>query len=341
MWVWILFIATAAVIIWAGSKLSLFADVLADKFHLSRSAVGVLLVSMVTTLPELSTSLGAVVRVGNPNLALGNNLGSVLFNLLIIAICDIVFRKGGILRLAHKSILPNAGFAALVLVLMLISLCRPFGLQALGLRFGAGALVVIAVYLVIFFKTRRGDEDDILPGDRSASEMSKARAVTGFAWSSVVVIAAGIGLAVIGDKIATQHPAMSGSFVGTLFLAIATSLPELTVAITSVRMGAYDLMLGNVMGANMLNVMVIAIADLVYTKEVIRFPAWGARPAIPAELDWGQMVSGLGGLAITGLVMAALALNAGKEKRRSVGWETPLIVVVYLVCLYSLYRGGA
>lgn len=318
--------------------MSLYADVLADKFNISRSAVGVLLVSMVTTLPELSTTLGAVIKVGNPNLALGNNLGSVLFNLMIIAICDILFRKGGMLRLAHKSILPTAGCSAVILGVMLVSLCMPVGLHVGPLKFGGGALAVIAIYLVVFFRTNQAGQDDVLPGDRSKSKMTKTTAMIGFAVSSVIVIAGGIGLAMLGDRMASQYAFLSGSFVGTLFLAIATSLPELTVGITAVRMGAYDLMLGNIMGANMLNVMVIAVADVVYVKGVIRFPsAWGQSPADAAELDWGQLLSGGGGMLVTFIVMAGLVLNAGKEKKRMIGWESPVMLAIYLFCLLSLF----
>jgi len=76
--VWIYFAAIAAVIIFAGSKLSVLAKKLAELLNISSSVIGLLLVSIITSLPELSTSLTAVIKVQEPNLAVGNTLGSDL-----------------------------------------------------------------------------------------------------------------------------------------------------------------------------------------------------------------------------------------------------------------------
>ncbi len=329
--IWLYFILVAAVIIWAGSKLSVYADVLADKFNLSHSTVGILLVSMVTTLPEISTTLGAVVKVGDPNLALGNNLGSFLFNLSIIAICDLVFRKGDILQQASRGNIKHAALSMLLLGVMLTSLMLPIKVSISGHRFGLGSIGVIVMYLIIFFKTHHdGGSEDVLAEDRSQSEMTKAKAIFGFSMSAVVVIAMGILLAIIGDKLAQTYTFMSGSFVGTLFLAIATSLPELTVGISSVRMGAYDLMMGNIMGANMLNVLVIGLADLVYGKEALQ---------IPDNLTTGQLFTGVVGIIATCVVMIGIARKKKDDQKKVlISLESALLFVLHLGCMLILFR---
>jgi len=337
--IWVCFVAIAAVIIFSGSKLSVFADQLADLLNLSRSAVGILLVSIVTTLPELSTTLGAIIKVGEPNLALGNNLGSVLFNLMIIAICDILFRKGGILRQTTHHVAPM--FQSLVVIVgMLVTLMVTNSLNLGGFHFNIGSILVVIAYVAIFFATHRDGsttDKDLLPeqealteelsSDEKTAETTLPKALGGFILCAIVVVICGIQLASLGDQIAIQT-GLGQSFVGTLFLAIATSLPELTVGITAVKIGAYDLMIGNVAGANMLNVLVIAIADLIHRKEALH---------IPTNLSRAQLVTGICAIAVTALVMAAM-----KQKKKSkigFGWESLVMLGVYVASLFVLYKG--
>ncbi len=336
--VWVYFVAIAAVIIFAGSRLSIFADQLADLLKLSRSAVGILLVSFVTTLPELSTTIGAIAKVGEPNLALGNNLGSVLFNLMIIGICDIIFRKGGILRQTANYV-PCVFHSMLLIILMLITLILPNAISLSGFNFSVGSVLVIVAYIAIFFTTHRDGsthQEQILDEFHAVTDKvahpdnrhpTLVKALTGFVISGIIVVISGITLASIGDQIA-ETTGLGQSFVGTLFLAIATSLPELAVGITAVRIGAYDLMIGNVAGANMLNVLVMAIADLIHRKEALH---------IPDNLVPSQLLTGFCAIVVTLLVMGAM-----KQKRKSrlgFGWESVVMLSVYVASLYALYRG--
>lgn len=338
--VWIYFIAVSAVIIWAGSRLSIYADQLAGLLKLSRSAVGILLVSFVTTLPELSTTLGAVIQVGQLDLALGNNLGSVFFNLMIIAICDILLRKSGLARQASgqsacivHSMLLTAGVLAVLTI--------PNAVQLGGFRFAAGSPLIILAYIAVFFITQRSGSaaheavlnefekvtDRVTHPDRQAP--SPAKALTGFAVSALVVVASGIALASIGDQIAATT-GFGRSFVGTLFLAVATSLPELSVGITAVRIGAYDLMIGNVAGANMLNVLVIAVADLVHRREALH---------IPDNLSRGHLVTGA--LSLLAALIVLAAMKQKKPSRFPFGWESVAMLAVYAAGLWALYAGLA
>lgn len=327
--IWICFAATAAVIILAGSRLSVFADQLAGLLKLSRSAVGILMVSLVTTLPELSTTLGAIVKVGQPDLAIGNNLGSVLFNLIIIAVCDLVFRKGGILRQAHQTAPMLQSLIMLILALLTLSL--PNSLSLNGLNFAAGSPVIIAVYIIIFLTVHRTGRRETGPQEENSGTAGKSpalsKALTGFLISAVIVVCCGIILAGLGDRIAAET-GLGRSFVGTLFLAAATSLPELTVGITSVRIGAYDMMIGNIAGANMLNVLVIAVADLIYKKEALH---------IPGNLSRSQLLTGGCAAAVT--LLAMLAMRQKEKSKTGVSWESPVMLLIYLASLFALYKG--
>jgi cation:H+ antiporter len=320
--IWISFILLAAIIIFAGSRLSVLAERLAELLNISSSTVGLLLVSIITSLPELSTSLSAVHTVGQPNLALGNTLGSDLFNLMIIALCDLLFRKKGLLRQTNHCITPLIHYL-IMLGALLLTLTLPNSISLFGQHINVGSLAIFALYLFIFFGTHQAGEEHESTGptpDRSAL----GKTIAQFSLAAAVIVIAGIGLAKIGDQIAIQT-GLEQSFVGTLFLALATSLPELTVSITAMRIGAYNLMLGNILGSNMFNIFVVAITDLSYRKEALHMPE-NLNPSL---------------LLIAGCVFAMTLITwAGmkqKKKARIIAWESVMTLSLYLIGLYALY----
>ena len=323
--IWIYFITIAAVIIFAGSKLSILAEKLAGLLNISSSAIGLLLVSIITSLPELATSLGAVLKVGQPNLALGNTLGSDLFNLMIIALCDLLFRKKGLLRQTGHRIAPLL-YYLLMISAVCITLTLPNSIAILGMHFNIGSLGIIALYLFIFFRTHKSSGEHASPAPiEDRSELGKI--IAQFSIAAIVIVVAGIILAHLGDRIAEQT-GLEQSFVGTLFLAFATSLPELTVSIAAMRMGAYDLMLGNILGSNMFNVFVIAVTDMAYRKEALHMPE-----NISPNLLF------IAGCAIA-MTFAAMIAIKQKKKANVIAWESVVMISLYAAGLYALYIGS-
>jgi len=325
--IWIYFIVLAAVIIFAGSKLAVLAEKLAELLHISSSAIGLLLVSIITSLPELSTSLGAVIKVGEPNLALGNTLGSDLFNLMIIALCDILFRKSGILRQARLRMTPLIHYLMMI-TLLLLTLTLPNSISLFGAHFNAGSLLIMALYITIFLHTHHAGQTPQLEGAAPVNRSELSKTLFQFIAAALVIVISGIYLAKLGDRIAVET-GLDQSFVGSLFLALATSLPELTVSIAALRIGAVDLMLGNILGSNMFNVFIASISDLAYRKEALHIP-----DNINSGLLW------IGGCAIG---MAAIALIATKQRRQSklpFSGESIVMLGLYIAGLYALYTTG-
>jgi cation:H+ antiporter len=324
--IWFGFILTAAVIVIAGSKLCVLAEKLAKDFHISSSAIGLLLVSIITSLPELSTSLGAVLKVGRPDLSVGNNLGSDLFNLMIIALCDLLFRRGGMLRQIHSKTGPLLCYLVM-LAGILLTLLLPNRIVFMGARFNIGSLIVIAFYLITFLRNHRSGQVPLSESDWVESNPPDRRKKTifQFAVASVVIVISGVVLAQLGDQIA-ERTGLEQSFIGTLLLALATSLPELTVSITALKTGSIDLMMGNLVGSNMFNVLVTAIADLAYRKEALH---------IPDNVNPGLLIPGGCAALMVGVVMLAMRQ---KKKARWVAWESVAMILIYLTALFALYR---
>lgn len=326
---WITFIALATVIIVAGSRLSFYADVLAIKFRISSSVIGALLVSFITSLPELTTTLGSIVTVHSPDMALGNIFGSNLFNLSIIAFCDIVFIKDGVFRNINRGEARPAAMSLGIIAIAAAGLLTPVGFTIFGLNFGLGSVFVIAGYIYFFRRMHKsGGLEELMEAEDAgdADEKSTSGAVAAFVVCALLIVASGVSLAVIADRIA-KAGGMTHSFMGILFLATATSLPELSVGISAVRRRSYDLLLGTVLGSNIFNVLVIAIADLLYLDAPLK---------IPVNLGWTHLFSA-GCAMLATLVVLAGILFKPRKPRLSLIYSISTIAI-YIVCLFVIYK---
>src|SRR4030043_1004716 len=122
MLIWIAFIICTAVIVYSGSKLARYGDVIAEKTGLGRAWIGLVLMASVTSLPELVTGISSVTFAGVPDIAVGDVLGSCVFNMLIIAVLDALYRIMPISAKAHQGHILSAGFGIILLSIVGISL---------------------------------------------------------------------------------------------------------------------------------------------------------------------------------------------------------------------------
>ena len=113
--VWLQFLMCAAVIFFAGTRLSKYGDVIAEKSGLGRTWIGVILMASVTSLPELITGFSSVVVFDLPNIAAGDVLGSCMFNLLILAFLDFQTPGASVSSRAHHGHILTAGFGVILL----------------------------------------------------------------------------------------------------------------------------------------------------------------------------------------------------------------------------------
>lgn len=268
--VYFTFAACAAVIVVAGVVLTRSADAIADLTGYGRLVIGSVLLAGATSLPELSIGYQTI-RLGQPDLAVGNLVGACLCNLLILAGLDLSHRTRSRMfsPLASAHALSATMTVNLCAVAVLAMLVRPGpSFQLLGM--GVGSLTILAVYaggsrlvylnqqMAALPETPGPDHAVLMPAPPS---MSVRRAAAGFAAATAVILVASPFLARAADDIAEQT-GLGRSFVGTVLLALSTTLPELVASITAVRLGAFDLALGNVFGSNAFNILLIAILDI-------------------------------------------------------------------------------
>jgi len=328
VWIWGKFIFSAFVIIIAAVNLSRNADIIAEKTGLGRVWVGALLLPMVTSLPEIVTSAQAVL-VGNIDLALGNVLGSNMFNILIIAVVDLVQGSGPILYYVRPGHILTAAIGILLIGLTVFAVLVGMKGTVPFLGIGYDSLVLLLAFLSgIFLITRYERKNSGAEQDGARYEdktLGKAFLVVGMA--ALFIFFSGRLLAVTGDQL-SRATGLGGTFVGSFLVAITTSLPELITTMTAVRIGAPDMAIGNILGANVMNIFIVVVSDLLYRGDAI-LGAVSSQAAVA-----GVMAMALTAVAIIGLVYKS------QKSFLFLGIDAYGIIFLYLVGAVVLYLLG-
>ncbi len=326
MIVWLQFLALSAVILVAGTNISKYGDVIAEKSGLGRTWIGAILIASVTSLPELITGVSSVTLFNVPNIAVGDVLGSCLFNLLLIALLDTLSpRVPAVTRSAPGNSLV-AAFGALLLGIVSFSIVAGPHLPKLG-WIDSSTLVVLGVYLLAtrlsFTYERREAKVGMGAAEAIYGQISARRAYVLYAVNALFIIAAATYLPYIGAEIADMT-GLGTAFVGSLFIALTTSLPEIVVTVSSARLGAIDLAFGNLLGSNLFNLAILAVDDVFYRQGELL-----------ANVTMSQLTVALAAIAMTAVVIIGLAYRP-LSKRLPLSWDAIGLVVIYAVAIIML-----
>ncbi|MBX7165732.1 MAG: hypothetical protein K1X74_05230 [Pirellulales bacterium] len=261
------FALAAAVIVVAGSFLTRYADALAVHTRLGQALAGAVLLATATSLPELTVDC-SLARQGTVDIAVGDLLGSSLFNLLILAGIDLVQRspRRMLSRMAAAHAL-SATMSVMLTAICLIALLTHTDRTFLGVGPGPIALALVYVLglrLVHFdqqFAAAAAAEAE--PNDHPDLP-SLGQSILGFGVAAVVILLTGPRMATYADQVATAT-GLGGTFVGTTLVACSTSLPELVTTWAAVRMRAFDLAIGNIFGSNSFNMIIFLPVDACYS----------------------------------------------------------------------------
>lgn len=321
-WLATQFAVCAALIAWAGFQLSASADRIARAMGLTGGWIGLALLATVTSLPELASGISAVTLVDAPNLAVGNALGACVFNLLFLVVIDALQRRTPIYTQASPAHLLSAAFGVVMLGFVATSLLLAEGAPAL-LHVGYYSPALLALYLLALRSVFAHEQAlrRLAPEPTPAAEddMPLAVAKRRFALAALVVLAAGMWLPSIADQLA-QAMGWNRSFVGTLFMALVTTLPEMAVTLGALRIGALDMALGNLLGSNLFNVVVLSVDDLFYLQ----------RPLL-ANVSPVHAGTAVAAMVMTGLVMIGLIMRPGGRVLRLLSWISVGLAATYLL----------
>ena len=329
MLLWLAFITCTGAIVYAGTRLSRYGDVIAEKTGLGRTWIGVVLMAAVTSLPELVTGISSVTYADVPDIAAGDVLGSCVFNMLILAVLDAVYRPMPISTKAHQGHVLSAGFGMLLLSIAALSIF--FSNQAFALGWiGPYTLMFIIIYFAAMRMVYYYEKKQIALFIKEAAielqyeDIPTRTAVSKYAINAVIVIIAAMFLPKIGEGIA-EMTGLGQSFVGNIFIAISTSLPELVVSLAAVKMGAIDLAIGNLFGSNIFNILILGIDDIFYVKGPLL-----------SFINQNHAISTLSAIMMTAIAIIGLTYRAEK-KRMFVAWDSIAIAAVFMLNLALLY----
>jgi cation:H+ antiporter len=330
--IWIQFLATALVIVFAGVRLARYGDVLGEKTGLGRSWIGVVLLAATTSLPELFTGFGATALAPLPDIAVGDVLGSCMFNLLILSFMDAIQPEPLSAR-AHQNHALSIGFGTILIGIAGIGLAAGGHLPTLG-WIGVYSPALIAVYFVsmrVIFsheQKRRAREVREVADELQYKDISRRKAALHYAGAAVFVVAAALWLPQLGAELARQT-GLGEAFVGSLFIAITTSLPEIVVSLAAVRIGALDLGVGNVLGSNLFNLLILGLDDV-----------WYRGGPLLSDVGPSHSVAVLAIVVMKGLFLIGLTYRV-MTKRFAVAWDTAAIAAVYLIAVGLAYTFSA
>lgn len=336
MIIWFNFLVCVVTIGIAGYRLTCYGDAIADKTGIGGTWIGVLLLATVTSLPELATGISSVTLAGVPNVAAGDVFGSCAYNLLILVLLDYMDRDKPLYAYARRGHILSAGFGVIMLSFACWNLIdAEFGLQISYYQIGIYSPLIVLLYIMAMHTIFRHEKQAVAAftgkePDKFPEQTLRDLAIRYFI-AAAFVVAAGIWLPYIADAIGEQM-GWSNSFVGTLFAALVTSLPELVVTITAVRIGALDMAIGDLLGSNLFNLVILGIDDVFFRQA----------PLLTA-ISPVHLFSALSALLMTGVTIVGLYFRSNVQLFRRLGWPSVFLVAIYFINAHTLYtynKGG-
>lgn len=328
---WATFIISAALIVAAAMQLARAGDVLAARTGIGGMFIGVLLLAGATSLPEMLTGINAVL-IDSPDIAAGNFFGSSSFNMLILAILDLLSRDRRILREAAFQHVLSGGLGILICTMVLFFIGVNPVFDRLGFKIGwigIDSIIIAVVYIWSIYLIDQNGKDEVsatMTEEELAEVPSLKTGILIFSAAALVLLLVSPLMVNAAEKIAVVTR-LGESFVGSTLVAFVTSLPELVTSIAALSIGAPEMAMGNLFGSNMFNMLAISVTDLFYTS--------------------GRLISAINPVFVVtgmlGIMMMALAVVGNVAKLRRIKFlelDSIIMIIFYFGGMYMLYHLG-
>lgn len=333
MLIWLELLFCLAVIGYAGYYLSSYGDIIAEKTGMSASWVGLILLSTATSLPELATGISSVSFADAPNIAVGDVLGSTVFNLAILVMLDALYKRETLYSRASQGHILSASLGTILIGFAGFSLLLDHaGMSpALGhVGFYSPFIVVVyffAMRAVYSYERRTASEYTAVSAERYP-DVTLRRAVKGYALAAIAVVIAGSWLPFIANDLA-ELMGWGRSFVGTLLVAGVTSAPEAAVTISALRIGALDMAIANLLGSNMFDIIILAVDDLFYTKGPLL-----------AHVDASHALTAFTAVMMSALVIVGLVFRPQGRAVLGLTWVSLGLFMLYVLNTWIIFQHG-
>ena len=333
----ILFLAAALGVWIAGTRLASYADEISDRKRIGQALVGLIFLASATSLPEVVTTTTAAIA-GEAKLLLNNIFGGFPMQTAILAVAD-VFAGAAAITYYPRKPTPILEGCLLILLLGLVNAIVLFGDTALVWQIGYGSCSVALAYVLAIAMLRQYDEKEawlaieipaepdeapVYPWRAKLEKLPYRRLLLRFAAASGLILVCGVVLVYASEALAAQT-GLGSSFIGATLLAATTSLPEVSTTIIAVRLRAYTMALSNIFGSNLIMIILLLPADILY------------RPGpILAETDATAMFAIASGIIVTVIYVIGLVVRSHRTIGR-IGIDSVLVMAIYLATLVVFY----
>lgn len=333
--------AVAAVLVWvAGSRITRYANVISEKTGVGQAFVGLLLLGGVTSLPELAVAITSVVAE-SPALAVNSVLGGIAMQVAILAFADALIGRRALTSVIPDPVVFIQGGLKILLLSIVAAAIMVGDIPVFGVGLWMWLLFAVAAASMWVLATSQGRKpwtaNDAETESGEEEQEQKARkeaaedrdkplswALTRTAIAGAVIVAAGYLLSRTADALADQT-GLGESFVGAVFLAISTSLPEVSTVFSAARAGLYTMAISDIFGTNLFDVSFLFIIDLVDGGE-----------AAMNEAGSFSGFAALIGITVTAIFLVGLAERRDRTILR-MGYDSAAVLATYVGGLVVLY----
>jgi len=278
--------------------------------------------AIATSFPEIVTAITATHYLGRIGLGYGDIVGSVIVNLMILAVLDLYYGRGRILAkvsdLTRMTGLYAAISGAVLLTAVLFRSTLPLK-ASLG-NIGIESIAIFGMYFLFAGILHRQSKEE--HGEVYKTNEPIWKIWFKFAMFLAIVMFLAMWMAKVGEKIIVETD-LSQTFTGTLFLGFATSLPEIIVSFAALRAGSIDMAVGNILGSNLFDVSVVPILDALTQSPILGL------------LTHGQLLATA--IAAALLAITAAAMYKKRETDKKINLDTALIFTVGFAGFVLLY----
>lgn len=239
-------IAGIALVLWGADRLTDGAVAIAERMHISQMVIGLTIVAMGTSMPEFFVSFMSALK-DTPDMAVGNVVGSNIFNTLLIVGCAALVTPIMILPATVKKDIPFAMVASVALLLM----CLDGNISRID------AMVLLGLFAVFMYITLKGAKENEQSMQQTSAKGGKPFMSVVWIFVGLVCLVFGSNLFVDAATVIARQLGVSDAVIGLTIIAGGTSFPELATSVVSARKGQSGIAIGNVLGSNVFNILLI------------------------------------------------------------------------------------
>jgi len=271
--IYLAYLIIATIVVVLSIKISDYVDSLDRNTKLSGAFLGGILLSGVTSLPELFTSVSATILLGHPELCVGNVLGSDLFNFTALAVIILAYSKRFTKGRISKSYRHVVLIVLTIYLLLTLNYTDIINFNILHISITSVLIAIVyllgAKYLAV---AEDGEADDEMI-QYQARKMADGKVrpdkiLARFAVTAIALVIASILLTVLTNEISDKIE-LTKTWAGAILLGVATSVPELTTSLRLFKLKNYNIAVGNIVGSNLFNFLILVAADFVTVNRQI------------------------------------------------------------------------